>query len=143
MIRNGKSDLKLCGYTLGGEVLFYLEDRVLINFSKNNLNRTQLRTTMANLLIYLLNNSRKDYIVDDEIMSNVWELNNLQASSHRLWQVSKDLKLKLLEVGLSTELFYRTERRGFSVNRELVTPIYCDHTTVASRIQSDSNTVMS
>lgn len=92
---------------------------------------------MANLLSYLLNNSGRKYILDDEIMSNVWESNNLQASSHRLWQVARDLKFKLREIGLETELFSRAERRGFSVNQDLVMPIYCQDTGDAVR-ETDS-----
>ncbi|MCO7508683.1 CadC family transcriptional regulator [Serratia fonticola] len=136
MMQGSKSDLRLCGYKLGDDILFYLQDNVLINFSKNNFSRVQFRTTMANLLLYLLSYSDGNYITDDEIMANVWEKNNLQASSHRLWQVSRDLRLKLHEVGLRSELFYRVERRGFSVNNTLVMPIYCDDNSPKPRILS-------
>ncbi|MCO7508681.1 hypothetical protein NJH77_05355 [Serratia fonticola] len=127
--------LNVCGFTLGGNILFYPQDNVLMNFSKKNLCRVQIRPTMANLLSYLLNNSGRKYILDDEIMSNVWEVNNLQASTHRLWQVSRDLKFKLRDVGLESELFSRAERRGFSVNDNLVMPIYCEDAIDADGIE--------
>lgn len=76
-------------------------------------------------------------------MANVWEKNNLQASSHRLWQVSRDLKLKLHEVGLRFELFSRVDRRGFSVNNTLVMPIYCDDTPLKSAMLSVPNRELS
>jgi DNA-binding winged helix-turn-helix (wHTH) protein len=127
MIHGNHQNIKLCGYALGNDILFYFKGNVLINFSKNNFCRLKMRSTMANLLSYLLLNSGRKYITDDELMSAVWEMNNLRASSHRLWQVSRDLKFKLIEAGLDTELFIRVGRRGFSVNRELVMPIYCDN----------------
>jgi DNA-binding winged helix-turn-helix (wHTH) protein len=133
MIHGNHQNINLCGYALGNDILFYIKENILINFSKNNFCRLNIRSTMANLLSYLLVNSERKYITDDEIMSAVWEMNNLRASSHRLWQVSRDLKFKLIEAGLDTELFMRVERRGFSVNRGLVMPIYCDsHETVPS-----------
>lgn len=131
MVQGIHQNIKLCGYALGNDILFYFKENVLINFSKNNFCRVKIRSTMANLLSYLLVNSERKYITDDEIMSAVWEMHNLRASSHRLWQVSRDLKFKLIEVGMDTELFIRVERRGFSVNRELVMPIYCDKREVA------------
>jgi len=121
------SNVKCCGYALGENVLFYFKDNVLINFSKSKFGRVQIRATMANLLSYLLVNSAKNYIADDEIMSEVWEQNNLRASSQRLWQVSRDLKFKLHEIGLEAELFTRVERKGFAVNTSLVVPIYCEY----------------
>lgn len=132
-----QNKLNVCGFTLGSEILFCLNGNVLMNFSKNNIGRVQIRSTMANLLSYLLSNSGRKYILDDEIMSNVWEVNNLQASSHRLWQVARDLRFKLREIGLETELFTRAQRRGFSVNKDLVMPIYCED-TMGVRKDADS-----
>ena len=138
MVYGKNPNVKLCGYALGNEILFYFKDNVLINFSKNNFCRVQIRSTMANLLSYLLLNSERKFITDDDIMSDVWEMNNLRASSHRLWQVSRDLKFKLLEIGLEEELFIRVERRGFSVNSGLVMPIYCDNRESVSLIQPEN-----
>jgi DNA-binding winged helix-turn-helix (wHTH) protein len=138
MVYGKNPNVKLCGYALGNEILFYFKGSVLINFSKNNFRRVQIRSTMANLLTYLLLNSDRKFITDDDIMSDVWEMNNLRASSHRLWQVSRDLKFKLIEIGLNEELFTRVERRGFSVNSRLVMPIYCDSREPLSLAQPEN-----
>ncbi|WP_051916595.1 MULTISPECIES: hypothetical protein [unclassified Serratia (in: enterobacteria)] len=116
--------LEPCGYRLDEHVYFYLEDKILINHSKVNLKRVQLRATMCFFLMYLLSNKEKDCISDDEIMAAVWEENNLRASSNRLWQVARDLKYKLIEVGLEGELFFRKGRKGFAVSKERVLPLY-------------------
>lgn len=139
MVHGNKLELTLCGYKLGSDILFYMQHNVLINFSKKNLNRVQLRPTMANLLIYFLSNSNGKYMMDDDIMANVWEKNNLQASSHRLWQVSRDLRLKLHEAGLESDLFYRVERRGFSVNNTLAVPIFISDNPSKSLMLSIAN----
>lgn len=116
--------LKAFGYKLGDDVYFFINERVLFNSSKTNLARLQLRTTMSSLLEFLLNNSHKDFISDDEIMANVWEANSLRASSHRLWQVMRELKIKLNEIGMSDEILYRSRRCGFIVNSNKVEPLY-------------------
>lgn len=109
------------GYVLFGHVTYYCDEMLLVNFSKENFKRTQLRATMANLFCYLLSNAAMQYIPDDQIMVEVWEKNNLRASSHRLWQVSRDLHYKLISTGINKPLFTRVPRkRGFTVNKDAV-----------------------
>lgn len=112
------------GYRLPDDVFYIIEERVLFNYSKGNFRRIQLRTTMANLLCYLLNNAHKGIITDDELMIKVWEDYDLKASSHRLWQVFRDLREKLEEVGLLTDIFFRVERRGYMVELGKIHPLY-------------------
>ncbi|HBY9716916.1 TPA: hypothetical protein MJA52_003900 [Klebsiella aerogenes] len=117
-------NLKAFGYRLGDDVYFIISERVLFNIRKKNPSRLQLRTTMSVLLEFLLKNFQRDFISDDEIMTNVWEANALRASSHRLWQVMRELKLKLNEIGLTEDIFYRSGRCGFIVSRDKVEPLY-------------------
>jgi DNA-binding winged helix-turn-helix (wHTH) protein len=122
-----RSSLKLYGFRLSETVIYLSEERLLINYDKASLARVQLRQTMANLLLFLLNNAGEKFISDDELMKKVWEENELRASTHRLWQVTRDLRHKLNEVGLENELFSRTGRKGFVVSLNGVSPFFHLH----------------
>lgn len=116
--------LKPYGFRLSETVIYLSAERLLINYNKESLVRIQLRQTMANLLLFLLNNADEKFISDDELMKKVWEENELRASTHRLWQVTRDLRHKLHEVGLENELFSRTGRKGFVVSLDGVSPFF-------------------
>jgi DNA-binding winged helix-turn-helix (wHTH) protein len=76
---------------------------------------------MGNLLLYFLLNSRSGFVSDEELMTEVWEKNELRASSHRLWQVTRDLSFKLTEAGLREELYTRNrKRKGYTINNDIV-----------------------
>jgi DNA-binding winged helix-turn-helix (wHTH) protein len=117
-------NLKPYGFRLSETVIYLSDERLLINYNKECLVRVQLRQTMANLLLFLLNNADENFISDDELMKKVWEENELRASTHRLWQVTRDLRHKLSEVGLENELFSRTGRKGFVVSLKGVSPFF-------------------
>lgn len=123
---NGESeiDLVIYGYEIDKDVYFFIKDKLLVNCGKEEFSRLQLRTTMTNFLSYLLSHADKGHISDDELMLNVWEKHNLRASSHRLWQVARDMKKNLKEIGLTQDIFFRAERRGFVVNQKLISPIF-------------------
>lgn len=124
-LSQGEDNIYVCGYEIFGEVHYYIDDMLLINISKHGFSRVQLRATMGNLLHYFLKNSPRIYVSDDEIMSEVWERNNLRASSHRLWQVVKELNYKLNEVGVYEEIFSRVNRQSrFSVKKDHIVPLY-------------------
>lgn len=121
----GEKNLYVYAYEIHGEILYYLDDMLLVNLNKTKFSRIQLRKTMGNLLQYFLENSSKSFISDDELMSEVWEKHDLRASSHRLWQVVKDLNLTLKEVGLTEDVFVRTKRqRRFTVRRDCIEALY-------------------
>lgn len=108
------------GFQLGDNVLFVINDKLLINFSKDSMHRIQLRSTMANLLTYLLNNYERDIILDNELMTMVWEENGLRASSHRLWQVMRELRYKLREIGMMDHLIIRVANKGYALRGEVL-----------------------
>ncbi|EOX3828197.1 hypothetical protein ACPGAX_004541 [Enterobacter quasiroggenkampii] len=112
-------------YELAGDVIFFPEKKILMNTEGTNFFRVKLRTTMGNLLHFLLTNARSKFISDDEIMVAVWEKNGLRASSHRLWQVSKELNYKLQEAGLTIRIFQRG-KKGFFIDTSLIIPFYKD-----------------
>lgn len=117
-------DLKPYGYSFSSNIIYLCDENLLINYSKNSLIRIQLRKTMGNLLSFFLESSDGDFISDDEIMRRVWEDNELRASTHRLWQVMKNLRYKLIDVGMTDIFFSRTGRNGFVVNLSGVTKLY-------------------
>ncbi|MBC3382209.1 winged helix-turn-helix domain-containing protein [Serratia fonticola] len=120
-------NLRPYGFRLSEKLIYLSEERLLINHDKASLVRIQLRQTMANLLLFLLNNADKKFISDDELMEKVWEENELRASTHRLWQVTRDLRHKLIEAGLENDLFCREGRKGFVVNPKGISPLFHSH----------------
>lgn len=117
-------NLKPYGYRFSSNIIYLCDENILINYSKNSFIRIQLRKTMGNLLSFFLESSDGDFISDDEIMKRVWEDNELRASTHRLWQVMKNLRYKLIDVGMTEVFFSRTGRNGFVVNLSGVTKLY-------------------
>lgn len=117
-------DLKPYGYSFASNIIYLCDEQLLINYSRNSLIRIPLRKTMGNLLTFFLESSDGDFISDDEIMMRVWEDNELRASTHRLWQVIKNLRYKLTDVGMTEVFFTRTGRNGFVVNLSEVTKLY-------------------
>lgn len=114
-------NIQVYGYELFGEVHYYINEMVLLNYRLPNPVRIKLRSTMANMLNYLLLNSERTFISDDEVMLEVWERNNLRASYHRLWQVTRDLNYKIMEAGIVGKLFTRVpRRRGFCINKDAI-----------------------
>lgn len=116
--------LKPFGYKLGNDVYFFVDEMILINANKDHVSRLKLRATMSCLLNFLLEHYQDNLITDDQIMINVWEANDLRASTHRLWQVIRGLKLKLREIGITEDIFCRVSRSGFVVSNCKVVPIY-------------------
>lgn len=123
-LRSCQFDLKYYGYSFSSNIIYLCDEKLLINYSKNSLIRMPLRKTMDNLLTFLLESPDGVFISDDEIMRRVWEDNELIASTHRLWQVMKNLRYKLIEVGMTDVFFSRTGRNGFVVNLSEVTKLY-------------------
>jgi len=122
--RSCRFDLKPYGYSFPSGIIYLCEEKLLINYSKNSFRRVPLRKTMDNLLTFFLESSDGDFISDDEVMRRVWEDNELRASTHRLWQVIKNLRYKLIDVGMTDVFFARTRRNGFVVNLSEVTKLY-------------------
>ncbi|EOX3828170.1 hypothetical protein ACPGAX_004513 [Enterobacter quasiroggenkampii] len=119
--RSGSSPL-FC-YELAGDVIFFPDKNLLMNTMGTNFCRVQLRTTMGNLLLFLLENARGQFLTDEEIMMEVWEKNGLRASSQRLLQVTRSLNYKLQEAGLTVRLFHRG-KKGFFIDTNLIVPFY-------------------
>lgn len=122
---------KILGYLIESNIQVNISHNILINISllvlEKKPNTIILRRTMMRLFIYLLENANSSVIESEEILVNVWDKHGLSSSSQRLWQVMRDLKRKLVTIGISEDFITRVEKgniMGFSINAHQVTPIY-------------------
>lgn len=129
-------------YEIEGKIFFYPKTMTLVNFCGEQVVRTQLRTTMGNLLKFLLESGEKGIISEDEILTEVWEKNCLRASAHRLWQVSRDLNYKLTSVGLTLPLYEKINRkRLYTVNMKIVVPLYVKKVPYVPAVLNENKTI--
>lgn len=115
---------KIFGYMLGADFLIVLEKSVLIPMNNKKATPIHLRQTMFRLLVYLIENSSTEPILDDNIMRDVWEKNGLRSSKARLWQVMNAMSKKLCLKDTYSEIFRRVENTGYIVNKSCIRVIY-------------------
>lgn len=108
-----QKNLNTSGFIIDNKIIYLVNEQVLININPKERQNIKIRSTMANLLKYILENINNEMITDEELMENVWENNNLRASNARVWQVMRELKNRLREAGLDEELVYRVGRKGY------------------------------
>ncbi|WP_420301033.1 winged helix-turn-helix domain-containing protein [Enterobacter sp. BNK-8] len=112
---SAQANMYAAGFLIANEVVYLVSEQILISIDCRERPIIKLRTTMANLLKYLLENSQNEIISDEELMDNIWEKHNLRASNARLWQVMREMRNRLSEAGLTKEIFYRVGRKGYVV----------------------------
>ncbi|VUS73009.1 winged helix-turn-helix domain-containing protein [Klebsiella spallanzanii] len=74
-----------------------------------------LRSTMSNLLFFLLMQHQKEIITDNEIMHHVWDKNGLSSSHSRLVQVMSALKQNLQLAGVQDNMIERISGKGYRI----------------------------
>ncbi|MEE7533818.1 hypothetical protein IV503_19450 [Klebsiella huaxiensis] len=121
---------ELFGFRINKNIYVDIENNTLINagkiFSVRNGATLILKDTMFRLFVYLLNNSNAEVILNSAILRDVWDLYGLSSSNQRLWQVMNALKYKLSSVGLPDDFIVKINSKGYSVRRELITPLYTE-----------------
>lgn len=119
-------NLILSGYRLGvdQDVVFLVQERCLIPVSKSGGERNNLRTTMANLLTFLLDNAVGKIVSDRTIMIRVWDNHGLRSSAQRLWQVMGNLIRKLRRAGLPDNMIIKIPGQGYLVQESMVSILY-------------------
>ena len=80
---------------------------------------------MSLLFTYLLENANDRIISDDELLMEVWDRRGLKGSNHRLWEVMKDLKMKLKELGLDDSFILRVNGNGYLLKDGMVSQLHC------------------
>lgn len=117
------------GYKIGEEILFQISDRILFNTKRvsgtsNKRHSLKLRSTMAMLLRYLLENANGKIVSDDELLFHVWDQNGLKGSNHRLWEVMNDLKRRIKELGIEEDIILRINSNSYFIKDGYVSPLY-------------------
>lgn len=112
---------KLYGYLIDSSVLYLPFQQQLIS---NRGSSCQLRNTMSELMYFLMRHAERGIVTDDEIIFNVWEKNQLSGTYSRLWQVIQNLKQKLYDAGVESELFIRVRGKGYYLMNDKITPLY-------------------
>ncbi len=108
------------GFVINNEIIFMRKKNSLINITEKKTKIIKLRPTMSNFINYMLEQRNSNFISDNDLLTMIWEENNLQASTQRLWQVVRDVKYKLIDAGLELDLFNRVERSGYVVNKKII-----------------------
>lgn len=121
-----QTNMYAAGFLIASEVVYLVNEQILINIDCRERPIVKLRSTMANLLKYLLQNSHQELISDEELMDNIWEKHNLRASNARLWQVMREMRNRLSEAGLTKEIFYRVGRKGYVVRANEIDVFYSE-----------------
>lgn len=112
---------KLYGFLIDSSVLYLPFQQQLISRKGQ---ACQLRSTMNQLLNYLILHSSDGVVTDDEIILNVWEKNELSGTYNRLWQVMQNLNKNLNKLGVREGLFMRVRGKGYYLISDKVIPLY-------------------
>ncbi|WP_434660286.1 winged helix-turn-helix domain-containing protein [Klebsiella sp. MISC125] len=83
-----------------------------------------LRSTMSNLLFFLLMQHQKEVITDNEIMHHVWDKNGLSSSHSRLVQVISALKQNLMLAGVDENMIERIPGKGYRITSDNIKILY-------------------
>lgn len=124
----------LFGYQIGSDVQLDVFNKQMVNYGNNHNagkpHRIKLRDTKLRLLIFLLDQPSGSTVMNKKIMFNVWDKYGLRSSAPRLWQVMQDLKLTLSIIGVDDNFITKVENKGYRINTEIVTTLYCDKVLV-------------
>ncbi len=125
-------DYKLYGFLIGKDIHFDIGSKRLYRFSVDCTERNLMfgsvffNDTMMQLFLYLLSHARTQKVTKDELLSKIWEENNLSPSTQRLWQVLNKLNKKLTMVGLPEDFIQSAKGTGYIINYSEITPLYCE-----------------
>lgn len=72
---------------------------------------------------YLLEHGVEREISKDELLYQVWEINNMSASTQRLWQSLKDLRTCLDMIGVPKDFIISIKGRGYKINHKSVSKL--------------------
>lgn len=79
---------------------------------------------MLNLFTYLLVHARKQCVSRDELLYNIWEKNELSASTQRLCKVINNLNEKLNALGLSEKAIVSVKGHGYILRLDGAQALY-------------------
>ena len=108
-------------YLINNEVTFRTDDGVLANLSSSD-NSLTLSITANRIFTYLLEQEGK-VVSREEMFTNVWDKNGLQASNNSLSQYISLIRKGLQELGCEHEIIQTVPRVGFFIAEGLVATI--------------------
>ncbi|MGL0763542.1 transcriptional regulator [Citrobacter freundii] len=108
-------------YLINNEVTFRTDDGVLANLSSSD-NSLTLSITANRIFTYLLEQEGK-VVSREEMFTNVWDKNGLQASNNSLSQYIYLIRKGLQELGCEHEIIQTVPRVGFFIAEGLVATI--------------------
>ncbi|ECG8591128.1 helix-turn-helix domain-containing protein [Salmonella enterica subsp. salamae] len=123
-------EYQLYGFILNEEVFFDIKKARVFRLPTNKTETVILfcgvffNRTMLNLFTYLLVHARKECASRDELFYNIWEKNELSASTQRLCKVINSLNEKLNALGLSEKAIVSVKGRGYMLKLDDVQPLY-------------------
>jgi DNA-binding winged helix-turn-helix (wHTH) protein len=112
---------KLYGFIINGSIQLDIANRRLSRFYSPTEKSVlfayvMLNKTTLQLLIYLLKNAcRQEISSKEDILRHLWDEQEDFSSNQRLWQVMKELKLKLRAIELPSDFIVSIKGRGYSV----------------------------
>lgn len=83
-----------------------------------------LGNTGMRLLSYLLSRAEHDVVLYNDILHDVWDKQGLVSSYKRLNQVAKELKEKLVRVGLDEDFIQTVRGKGYRLSNPNVIQLY-------------------
>ena len=108
-------------YLINNVVTFRTDDGVLANLSSSD-NSLTLSITANRIFTYLLEQEGK-VVSREEMFTNVWDKNGLQASNNSLSQYISLIRKGLQELGCEHEIIQTVPRVGFFIAEGLVATI--------------------
>lgn len=82
-----------------------------------------LGETSMRLLTFLLERSKQSVVPYNDILDDVWDKRGLSSSYKRLHQVMKELKSKLIQIGLPDDFILTVRGKGYCLNQTNITSL--------------------
>ncbi|NBJ36917.1 helix-turn-helix domain-containing protein [Serratia fonticola] len=125
---------KLFGFLINNDIQLDIANRRLTRIYTTSdksvfFATVTLNETMVRLLVCLLENARHQEVSKEHIIKSVWDEQDHFSSNQRLWQVIKELKLKLEAIGLPRDFIFAIKGIGYSLSNKVITPLLYEHVT--------------
>jgi len=122
---------ELFGFVIDNDIQFDIAKKRLMRISAESPERgmmigaVSLNDVMARFLLCLLKNRLNDkhQVTRQSLLKDVWEDHDLVASSQQLWKTVRNLKIKLVSIGLPQD-FINTSGIYYSIGNYTVTPLF-------------------
>ena len=123
-------EYQLHGFMIGREIFFDINESRIFRLPVNKMDSVIafggvfFNRTMLRLFVYLLLNARTHYVSKDELLVNIWEKNELSASTQRLSTMVKNLNNKLYLLGLPQHSIVSVKGSGYILALDNIQPLY-------------------